>query len=96
MGWGAGIGAKMGGKGGRWGVMGGFWGVGVPATHEKHVRQVDVLCKHRRSTCMRDRDLCCNNSCISHGVKIYRAARRFAARRSVYAQMVRYARIVAA
>ena len=77
-----------------WGRGGG--GMGVPATHEQHVRQVDVLYKHRRSTCMRDRDLCCNNSCISHGLKIYRAARRFAARRSVYAQMVRYARIVAA
>ena len=29
-----------------------------PATLPQHVRQVDVLYKHRRSTCMRDRDLC--------------------------------------
>ena len=49
----------------------GWEGVGwLRATHEQHVRQVDVLYKHRRSTCMQnDRDLCCcNNSGISHGL----------------------------
>ena len=45
----------------------------VLATHEQHVRQVDVLYKHRRSTCMRDRDLCFNNSCISHNLSIHRS-----------------------
>ena len=60
------------------GIMGGCtshdqggnsWQRACSATHEQHVRQVDVLYKHRRSTCMRDRDLCRNDSCISHGLK---------------------------
>ena len=61
-----------------------------------NVRQVDVLCKHRRLTCMRDRDLCCKIPCKPHNLSIHRAARREAARRSVYFHPVRSARDLAA
>ena len=56
-----------------------FWAGGQLAANvlmrHMYAQQENVLYKHRRSTCMRDKDLCYTYTCISHRVKIYRGGR---------------------
>ena len=60
-------------------MLGGQLAANVFMRH-MYAQQENVLYKHRRSTCMRDRDLCYTYTCISHKVKIYRGAHALRAR----------------
>ena len=57
-----------------------YWAGGQLAANvfmrHMYAQQENVLYKHRRSTCMRDRDLCYTYTCTSHTLSIHKGRAR--------------------
>ena len=77
-----------------------YWAGGQLAANvfmrHMYAQQENVLYKHRRSTCMRDRDLCYTYTCISHTLSIHRGGAREARAPLYIFTSVRYAGICVA